>query len=438
MSDSGEISLEELEDSLLDGDRPLRGGTARAALGRRTFRVVFLGAFASNVGSWMQNVILGAYAYTISHSSVFVGIVVFAQMGPQLLLSMIGGVVADLVDRRRLLIVVSLEQLVFSVALALVCSGANPSKVLIVAFVAAIGVGQATYAPAYSAVLPGLVGRENLAGAISLNSAQMNASRVIGPVIGAVAYDAVGPAWVFGLNAATYLFVIGALCSVRLPELERTEQRESTLAHLRAGLRAARSDRVVARSLVTVATFSLVCLPFIGLMPVVAARELGLAPKSVGYGVLYACFGIGALIGALSIGTWLSRVPPHLVVRVGLVGFAASLAGFALVGSEAVAFAVVAVVGAFYFAMLTALSTAMQERLADEMRGRVMALWIMGFGGTVAVGNLLAGPVVQLVGVRSLLLGGAVVALGLAGYADVRAESPAGAGEMTMAGSSRR
>lgn len=420
-----EVSFEEIEDSVIDGDQPIRAGTALAALRQRTFRIVFFGAFASNVGSWMQNVILGAYAYTISHSSVFVGLIVFAQLGPQLLLSIVGGVVADVVDRRLLLIVVSVEQLGFSLALAWICHGTSPSKPLMIVCVAAIGAGQSLYAPAYSASLPGLVGRENLGGAISLNSAQMNASRVIGPAVGGLAYHAIGPAWVFVGNAATYLFVIAALAVVRLPPVERSERHEAGFRQLTAGIRVARTDRVVTRALVTVTIFSLLCLPFIGLMPVVAARELALSPKSAGYGILYACFGTGALAGALSIGTVLASARKDVIVRVGMVGFSVMLAVFALLHTAALAYLVVALVGLFYFGMITALSTSMQERLADATRGRVMALWIMGFGGTVALGNLIGGPVAAVIGVRGLLLGGAVVAFALTWYADVR-PPPAG------------
>ncbi|MGO9560011.1 MAG: MFS transporter [Acidimicrobiales bacterium] len=430
MTDTRPVSLEEIEDSLVDGDSPIRTGTARAALAQRTFRIVFFGAFASNIGSWMQSVILGAYAYSISHSSAFVGFVVFAGMAPQLLLSIIGGMIADRVDRRRLLIAVSFEQLGFSAALAWVCRGPHPAKLLIIAFVVAIGIGNAIYAPAYSAVLPGLVGRENLAGAISLNSAQMNASRVMGPVIGGFAYHLVGPSWVFAGNAVTYLFVIAALASVRLPVVVTGSHDEQGLRRLTAGIRAARADRVVTRALVTVATFSLMCLPFIGLMPVVAAREFGINPRSAGYGALYACFGVGALVGAISIGTFLAHVRKDRIVRFGLVGFAVMLAVFAVVRSPALAYPVVALVGTFYFAMITALSTAMQERLADEVRGRVMALWIMGFGGVISVGNLIGGPIAQVAGPRYLLGAGAVVALVLVWYADVRPPPPVVAAQL--------
>ena len=420
------ISLEEIEDAVIDGDSPLppRRGTARAALSHRTFRIVFLGAFASNVGTWMQNVVLGAYAYDLTHSSTFVGVIIFAQLGPTLLLPMVGGLLADKVDRKRLLIVLAIEQLVFSLGVALVVASPHPSHVLLVVMVLLVGCGSAMFGPTYSAVLPGLVGKEELPGAISLNSAQMNASRVIGPVIGGVLYALIGPAWVFTANAATYLFVVAALLMVTLPAVPQSAgeaQPASRWRQLTAGITVAREDPVVGRCLVTVFLFSLLALAFIGQMPVVAAHSLGIdLSKSPDYGILYACFGTGALLGAISIGTVFARTSKPLLVRVCLVGYSLALCAFALERAPAPAYGTVAVTGAFYFAFITALNTTLQARLTESVRGRVMALWMMGFGGTVGIGNLLIGPVVAAVGITAVLLFGAVVALVLAWYADVR------------------
>jgi MFS family permease len=413
-------SIEEIEDAVVDGDRPLGRGTAVSALRHRTFRVVFLGAFASNIGTWMQNVVLGAYAFDITRSSTFVGVIIFAQLGPALLLAMVGGLIADKVDRKRFLIVLSIEQLIFSLALAWVVRSPSPSHVVLVIMVVMVGVGSAMFGPAYSAILPGLVGRADLPGAIALNSAQMNASRVIGPVIGGVAYHYVGPAWVFAGNAVTYLFVVAALMAVTLPVLPQATRHASRWRELTAGISTARQDRVVGRCLVTVFVFSLLALAFIGQMPVVAAHNLGINPTSASYGLLYACFGTGALIGAISIGTVFAHTSKARIVRVCLLCYSVALTVFALLRSSLPAFFVVAVVGAFYFAFITALNTALQTRLGDAVRGRVMALWIMGFGGTVALGNLIIGPVVSTVGITDVLLFGAGVALLLAWYADVR------------------
>jgi MFS family permease len=422
-AEPGGISLEEIEDAVVDGDSvvPARSGTARAALSHRTFRIVFFGAFASNVGTWMQNVVLGAYAYELTHSATFVGVIIFAQLGPTLVLPMVGGLLADKVDRKRFLIILALEQLVFSLGVAIVVASPHPSHVALVVMVLMVGCGSAMFGPAYSAVLPGLVGKEDLPGAISLNSAQMNASRVIGPIIGGLLFPLIGAAWVFVGNAATYLFVVGALLMVTLPAVRQPPNQGSRWHQLTAGIRVAREDRVVGRSLVTVFVFSLLALAFIGQMPVVAAHNLGInLSKSPDYGILYACFGTGALVGAISIGTVFARTSKPLLVRVFLVGYAVTLCAFALERSPLPAYFNVAVTGAFYFAFITALNTTLQARLAEEVRGRVLALWMMGFGGTVGIGNLLIGPVVEAVGITTVLLFGAGVALVLAWYADVR------------------
>jgi predicted MFS family arabinose efflux permease len=306
---------------------------------------------------------------------------------------------------------------------ALVVASPHPSHVLLVVMVLLVGCGSAMFGPTYSAVLPGLVGKEDLAGAISLNSAQMNASRVIGPVIGGVLYSLIGPAWVFTANAVTYLFVVAALLMVTLPAVPQLSEAQpaSRWRQLTAGITVAREDQVVGRCLVTVFVFSLLALAFIGQMPVVAAHSLGIdLSKSPDYGILYACFGTGALAGAISIGTVFVRTSKPLLVRVCLVGYSLALCAFALERSPGPAYGTVAVTGAFYFAFITALNTTLQARLSESVRGRVMALWMMGFGGTVGIGNLLIGPVVEAVGITAVLLFGAAVALALAWYADVR------------------
>lgn len=408
---------EAFEDALVDGDRTFAPGSARAALRHVTFRRVFYGSFLSNIGTWMQNVVLGALAYDLTGSPTFVGIILFAQLGPLLLLSMVGGALADTVDRRRLLVTVAASQLVLSFVLAAVAAPDQPNQVLLVAVVFANGVGQALFNPAYSAMLPQLVGRRDLSGAIALHSAQMNGSRVVGPVIGALLDSTVGAPAVFAVNGLTYLFVIASLLSVQLPAPVISAAAMRGIRRVGAGFAVARRDIVVRRSLVTIFTFSLVALTFVGQFPVVAERNLGIDERSGAYGALYACFGVGAVVGALSIGTVFSQRSKERIVRGALLAYAVALTVFALVRSPALAFPVVLVVGLTYFAFITSLSTVLQADLADHERGSVMALWIMGFGGTVPIGNLIAGPVIESTSISTVMLVGAVCALALVFYA---------------------
>ncbi|MEY2461507.1 MAG: hypothetical protein QOG30_3337 [Acidimicrobiaceae bacterium] len=422
------VGLEDSEDALVDADRPFVIGNAAAVLRDRTFRTIFFGAFASNIGSWMQNAVLMGYAFSLTKSATFVGIIVACQLAPSLFLSIIGGLISDLVDRRALLIIVSLEQLAFSFGLAAITRSSDPSRTGIVLMVLAVGLGQAIYAPAYSALLPSLVARENLPAAISLNSAQMNGSRVVGPAIGGVLLHLVGPSWVFAGNALTYLVIIAALLAIQLPpRVGFTSEGTRGLRQLTVGLRVARADRVVGRCLVTIFLFSAFALTFVGQLSVVAEENFGIKADSAGYGLLYATFGVGALCGALSIGTLLARQPRPRMVRIGMFGYAVVLAVFAVLRAPVAAYPVVAILGFFYFAMITSLLTTLQERLDDSVRGRVMALWIMGFGGTVGLGNLIAGRIIDATSVSAVLLVNSLVALVLTWYADVRtpADAPA-------------
>lgn len=406
------------EDAYVDGDRTYAPGTARSAFRHRSFRTIYLGAFASNIGTWMQNVVLGALAWNLTRSGVFVGVMTAAQLGPLLVFSVVGGMLADNFDRKKTLMVLSVQQAAFSLLLAAVTLPEEPSRALMVLTVLCIGIGNALYAPIFSAVVPILVPRRDIAGAISLNSVQMNASRVVGPVIGTTIYASLGPSAVFVLNAVSFVAVIVSLSRVTLPEPVSTGGHG--LHRLLEGVQVARADRVVRQCLVVIFVFSFTCLPFITQMPKIAGDHLGIDAKSSAYGVLYACFGVGAVVGALSIGTVFAGKSKARMTRISLVGFAAMLTVFGWLRSATPAYVVILVLGCVYFAVITSLSTVLQEDLDDAVRGSVMALWIMGFGGTVPFGGLAGGKAMEAFGIFPVLLAGAVVAVALAWFADLR------------------
>lgn len=408
--------VEPAEEAAQGGDAPFRPGSARAALAHRDFTIVWLGGLASNVGTWMQNVALGVLAYRLTKSAQFVAVIGFAQLGPLLVLSPVGGVLADVIDRRRLLITAQFWQMAFSILLAVVASGDDPSKLAIAAVVTAVGVGNALNAPAFSAVLPALVGRRDITGAVSLMSVQMNVSRVVGPAIGGLLLPVIHEPGIFVVNAATYFFAIGTLLAVRPPPVApAADGAPKGWRRLMSGFAIARRDPLVARCLMTIAAVSFFCLPFIGLMPVLAGDNLGIDPNSAAYGWLYACFGLGAALGAVSVGTVLVGQPKPRVVRVGLVAFAGLLLVFGLLRSAVPAYPVALLVGFSYFATVTSLSTHLQQHLDDAVRGRVMALWIMGFGGTVPIGLLVGGAIAAKTSITTVVVAGAVIAAALAG-----------------------
>jgi MFS family permease len=412
--------VEDIEESILEGDDypTHERGTARAAFAHRDFRLMWLGSFGSNIGTWMQQVVLGAYAYRLTGSSAFVAALAFAQLGPLLVLSIPGGVLADAVDRRRLLILLQAVQGIFSLALAvLVWRSDQPPALGLFLCVLVIGVANAFNAPTWSTVLPALVGKEDLPGAISLNSTMVNGSRVIGPAIGGILYALIGAGWIFAINAVTYLFVIAALLAIRFPEIPKAT--DKGFARLVGGFRAAKEDPLVGRILVVLALFSFFCLPFVGLFAPLAEIDLGMDTKSLAYGLLYAAFGLGAAVGSLSIGTVFAKRDKMIMVRVGLTAFAAVLFVLGLVRTPALAYPVVFVLGSVYFGTTTSMLTILQSVVDDNVRGRVMSIWFMAFGGTVSLGALAFGPVLDASNGTVVLTIGAIAAMGLAGLANL-------------------
>jgi MFS family permease len=416
---ASDLPTQDIEDADLEGDRPFSAGTARAALSYSGFRRVFAGSVASNTGSWMQNVVLTAYAYSLTRSASFVAVMGFAQLGPLLFVSLIGGSLADRFDRRSLLMIVSVQQASFAMGLAWVARDPDPSRVLLVVFVFAIGMGQAVAGPTFASVLPSLVEPRDLTGAVSLTSANMNLSRMVGAVSGPFVYAHWGVSWVYAANALTYFFIIGGVATVKIPRPRPQPGEQTGWRRVVSGFGIARRDPTIRRVLLTLSIFSFFSLVFVVQMPTVAAHY-GIDERSTAYGVFYGTFAFGAMVGSLSVGTFLAGHDPARIVRLGLLGFSVMLAALALNMTSGPAYPIAFVLGFFYFMVVTSLSTVLQGRLDNNNRGRVMAIWIMAFGGTVPIGSLVAGPVIDRVGIEPVLLFGASVSFALIFYAKVR------------------
>jgi len=398
---------------------PRRGSAdgARAVLRNRAFRAIFIGATVSNIGTWMQNFTLPAYVDERTGSAGLVGLLVFAQLGPLLLLSVPAGVVADRVNRTRLVVAMQCTMLALSLVLAgLVRAEATLLWVFIVQL--GIGIANTVQAPAFSSSLPMLVTPEQLPAAVSLNSAMINGSRIMGPALAAMAAVLGAELWqLFALNAATYLVFIMALRSVGLPA--PPTRRSTGPRALTDGIRLAAQRAILGRILATMFSFSLLCLPFIGLFPSVARLNFGLEPDGTAYRLLYVVWGIGAFVGSLAVGSILHGRERRDLIRIGFAVFALCLAIFGLTSSPIIAFAIAGVLGASYFMTATLLVTELQVNLADTERASVMPLWFMVFGGTVPLGNVIAGPIMDHLGARPVLVFGALAAVAIGYVGDI-------------------
>ncbi|MGA0044402.1 MAG: MFS transporter [Ilumatobacteraceae bacterium] len=413
MTDSSALTTETSELPIL------RPGSARSALSHEQFRRIFVASFGSNIGTWIQNVVLPIYIYNRTGKASMVALMILAQMGPLLLLAIPAGVVADAVDRRKWLASMQIVMLLFSVVLAALARVDAPIWALFLAQLG-VGIGAALNMPAWSALLPSLVPHHDLPGAMSLNSALINGSRVIGPIFVAVFSPLGAKAWhFFAFNAVTYLLVVWAL------------QRTTAAAHQRDtsrgwqrftfALRVARDRPVVRRLILTLALYSLISLPYIGLFPAVAELNFGIDDSSSVYKWLYATWALGAALGGLALGTIFVGRDPRVMIRWGFTANAVAMVGFAASRSAVPAFITGFALGVSYFFTTTAMSTVLQGRLAPHERGRTMALWFMSFGGTVPIGNIVFGPLVDRFGARWLLFLGAAWALVLAWWCNTRA-----------------
>lgn len=394
-------------------------GTASAALSYRSFRIIFIGLALSNIGTWMQNFTLPAYIDDRTGRPALVGVMVFMQLGPLLVLSIPGGVLADRVSKQKLQLTMQSASVVLTVVIA-ICIARDFALWTLFAAQLGIGIANALNAPAFQSSMPLLVHRQDLPGAISLNSAMMNGTRVVGPVLAALlAVVGMSVASIFLVNAVTYLFFIAALLIVRMPDV-RSGNTAKGLRNLTIGIKIARDRVVLSRLLLGMFLFSLFSLVYIGLFPSVVRLNFGVSASSATYRVLYAVWGAGAFLGAISVGTFLARVDRRVLIVRGFIGFAVSLGVFALLRGPEFAFPVAFVLGAFYFMTATAITTTLQLNMKNTERATVMPLWFMVFGGTVPIGNLLFGVVIEWVGARAVLLFGAAFAVFLSWWIDLR------------------
>jgi hypothetical protein len=230
---------------------------------------------------------------------------------------------------------------------------------------------------------------------------------------------------VFGVNSATFVFSLAAVLLVAYPRFGGGHVTGSQFERLMSGFRLAWADREILRLVVWLFLISLLVLPFLGLMPVLADENFGIGPRSIEYGALLAVFGVGAALGATADGSVLAAHSKLVVLRWGLVGFGLSLGAWALMRSAGPAFLMAFVVGFTYFLVITPLSTMFQVRLDDANRGRLMSVWMMAFGGTVPFGALFGGWVAARTSITAVVVTGGVVCLALVASTRERAEAPA-------------
>jgi MFS family permease len=359
------------------------------ALRHRDFRLFWSGNFLSNIGTWMQNVAQGWLVLTLTANSAFwLGVVGFAGSIPFLLFTLFGGVVADRVNKRRLLLVTQSAMMLLAFVLAILTwlKIITVWEVVVLSFLN--GMAMAMNAPSYQALVPRLVPREDLTNAIALNSAQFNMSRILGPTLGGYAMAAVGMAGNFFLNGFSFLAVLWALTRIKYPEQE-PRIHPSYLTSLRQGFGYLRKQPEMLVLVWMTAVASFLAIPFLTFIPFFARMQLHAGESGLGW--LLAASGLGAVLGAVTVaylGTLRHR--GRVVVIAGLFFFSAII-GFCYSHNFLLSQGLALIEGYSAIFMISSFNVAIQHLSSDEMRGRVMSIYATSFLGLPPIGALLAG-----------------------------------------------
>jgi MFS family permease len=430
------------------------------ALRHRDFRLFWTGNFLSNIGTWMQNIAQGWLVLQLTNSAFWLGVVGFASSFPILLFALIGGVIADHVNKRKMLIVTQSAMMAFAFIMAALAYFKIINVHEIVFLALGTGIAMSLNTPTYQALVPQLVPREDLTNAIALNSAQFNMSRVLGPTLGGFAMALIGVAGNFFLNGLSFLAVLIALTRIRyieppLPQAERPEapqadhlvppQADSFNApgqgHLWASRAASlwasrvggiKTPRVggirikikqgftyafrhsaMSSLILLVAIGSLLAIPYLTFVPYFARDVLG--TDEPGLGVLMACSGAGAFLGAITIASLMHIRQRGLFVVRALAGFYAAIIAFTFSRNFYLSGLLLAVAGYCMIISVATINSLLQHLAEDHMRGRVMSIYSTAFLGLPPLGCLIAGSLSHLfyaphviAGMCSLAIGGSL------------------------------
>jgi len=363
----------------------------------RNYRLFFAGQLVSVVGTWMQNIALAWLVVELTHSPVAIGLLAFCRFAPFTIFGLFSGVVADRFDYRRLVIVMQIFSMLVSITLAVVALTGTAELWQAYALAFLGGTAIVFDHPGRQALTFQMVGRDELPNAVALNAGLFNAARVVGPSVAGVVIAVAGVGVCFAVNAVSFLAVLTSLLLMRTEEffpVARSEERPTIVSGVREGLAYARRSPQLRLLLIIGTVVSTVGFNFHVLVPVLASETLHAGPEV--FGILSACFGSGALLGALLSAAWARA--SWRVLLLGTLGFSLALLALAPQSLLAPSAALLFVTGVS-FTLWTANSQALlQLNSPDQLRGRMLSLWLFAFAGLTPLGGLVAGWLAELGG----------------------------------------
>ncbi len=373
----------------------------------RNYRLFFCGQLTSVAGTWMQNIALAWLVVTLEPHSrgLAVGLLAVCRFGPFTLLGLFAGVATDRFDNRHIVIVTQSVQMVFSAVLAAITLLGDVQLWQVYVIAALTGTALVFDAPSRQNLTFQMVGRDELPNAIALNSSLFNTARIFGPALAGVLIAAFGPGWCFAVNSLSFLAVLAGLLLMRVSELfPLLDRRRPTLWRgTREGFAYARRNRTVLVILSMMVVFSSVCFNFNIILPLLAKTTLDAGPRT--FGIISACFGAGALVGALSAAA-LSKATWR-VMFLGAAGFGICELLIAPLHSTALVGMLLFVCGVFFTSFSANSNTAIQLASPDYIRGRVLGLYYYAWNGLAPFGALLVGWLVDTGGTQlAFFIGG--------------------------------
>ncbi len=398
------------------------------ALNRRTFaslrrhrnyRLFFAGHVISVTGSWMQNIGLAWLVIELTHSPVAVGGLAFARFLPFTVLGLFAGVITDRLDYRRLVITTQAASMSVSALLTVLVFTDRATLPVVYALAGLLGTALVFDAPGRHALTFQMVGRDELANAVALNASLFNASRVIGPAVAGVVIAWVGVGACFLINTVSFLAMLASLLAMRTADLfpvEQAEERPEIIRGALEGIRYAWRAPEVRLVLAIVTVISTVGFNFHVVLPLLASQTLKTGPEV--FGILSACFGAGALAGAL-LAAGFGRASWKLLVT-GVAGFSLSMLALAPLTTVWAAAALLFAVGVSFTLWTSNANAILQLGAPDHLRGRVVGLYLFAFAGLAPVGGLLAGWLTEVGGTELAFLVGGATGLAMAAVAATR------------------
>ncbi|HET7114161.1 MAG TPA: MFS transporter [Pyrinomonadaceae bacterium] len=389
-----------------------RSGMFRA-LSHRNFRLFWIGAFLSNVGTWMQAVAQGWLVLKLTDSPFWLGLDAFVATAPGFFLTLVGGVFADLIDRRRLLMYTQVVAGIAALGLAMLVYTNVVNRWMVLGFSFVTGCCMALASPSFLAMTYDLVGREDLANAIAMNSTQFQLSRVVGPALAGVAFRVFGLAGCFFANAVSFVAVIAALTQVRTQRhpqaaAHSVRDRRALWRDLIEGVRYVRNRPRVSSLLMLSSVNSLFGAPYFTMVPIYARDIFRLG--ETGLALMMGTAGAGAFVGALLVAYLGDFRRKGWFVLGGAMVFGICITNFALTRNLTLSLIFLFGLGFALVVSVAITNTLLQKLVTDQMRGRVMSMFIVSFMGTMPIGNIVAGTLSHRFGPqRTLAVGGLVI-----------------------------